>query len=76
MTSMSEDRKRKLQNVIKLPDLPDNERVQLLQFLADHYQAFGLDPGKRSETSLVEMVIDTGNAKPLRQPVRHMPFAV
>ena len=42
----------------------------------DHHQAFSIEDGKRGETDLVEMEIDTGESSPKSQKPRRMPFAV
>ena len=42
----------------------------LEEFLAEHHQAFSLDPGERGETDLIQMDIDTGDVSPRRKPVR------
>ena len=58
------------------PDLPESERKRLVKLLSDHHEVFALEDGERGETDLVEMQIDTGDARPIKQPVRRMPFAV
>ena len=47
-----------------------------MELLSDHHEVFALEGGERGETDLVEMKIDTGDAYPIKQPVRRMPFAV
>jgi hypothetical protein len=69
-------RKEKLREVLIEPDLPDNEKCALLDFLVAHHDAFSLEEGERGETDLIEMEIDTGDAAPKRQSPRRMPFAV
>ena len=50
--------------------------MQLLTYLADHHHMFSLEEGERGETGLVQMEIDTGDARPKKQQVRRMPPAV
>ena len=70
-------RKCKLLDMVGRPELLDEEQATCLEeFLAEHHQAFSLDPDERGETDLVQIEIDTGNASSKRQPVRRMPFAV
>ena len=59
----------------KIDTLP-HHKEQLLCLLTEHHSAFCLETGERGETDLVEFHIDTGNASPLRQHARRMPFAV
>ena len=58
------------------PDLPEEEKCALLDFLAAQSDVFSLEEGERGETDLIEMEIDTGGASPKRQPARRMPFSV
>ena len=70
-------RKQKLLEMVGRPELLNEEQATCLEeFLAEHHQAFSLDPEERGETDLVQIEIDTGDASPKRQPVRRMPFAV
>ena len=59
----------------KIDTIP-HHKEQLLCLLTEHHSAFSLETGERGETDLVEFHIDTGNASPLRQHARRMPFAV
>ena len=52
------------------------EKSKLLNFLEDHYEAFSLEDGECGETDLVELEIDTGDAKPKKQRMRRMAIAV
>lgn len=56
--------------------VPEQEREELLRLLREHHNTFSINEGERGETNLVEMEIDTGGAKPIRQRLRRMPFAV
>ena len=70
-------RTQKLLEIVGKSDLLSEEQTECLnQFLGEHHEAFSIDPGERGETSLVQMEVDTGDARPSRQPVRRMPFAV
>ena len=71
-----ECRRKKLLELLGDPDIPPEEKEQLLEFLASNHEAFSLEEGERGETDLVEMVIDTGDAPPLKQAARRMPFSV
>ena len=79
---MSEDhdhdqwRRRKLREMLTLPDLPAQERERLLDFLATLHHMFCLEVRERGETSMVRMDIDTGDSRPKRQAPRRMPFIV
>ena len=67
---------RKLESLLEEPQLPSQEKMQLLTFLADHHHMFSLEEGERGETGLVQMEIDTRDACPKKQQVRRMPPAV
>ena len=70
-------RKRRLLGTVGRPELLNDEQTACFEeFLAQHLQAFSLDPDERGETDLVQIKIDTGDASPKRLPVRRMPFAV
>jgi len=69
-------RRKKLLEQLEEPHLPESEKKQLRDFLADHHEAFSLEEGERGETDLIQMEIDTGDACPKKQPARRMPFAV
>ena len=57
-------------------NLPPEERERLHSFLLECHEAFSLEKSERGETDLVELQIDTGDASPIKQQVRRMPFAV
>ena len=59
-------RKQKLRSMLEGPDLPPADKTALLDFLAGNHHAFSLGEGKRGETDLIQMEIDTGNASPKR----------
>ena len=72
----SESRCRKIEEMVEFMGIAEVERIQLIELLKEHHAAFSLEDGERGETDLVEMEIDTGDAKPKRQRIRRMPFAV
>ena len=77
VTSLTaEERKRLLLETINLPNLPDAELDHLKDFLAEHHDVFSLEEGERGETGLTQLEIDTGDATPVKQPPRRMPFVV
>jgi len=65
-----------LMEALEEPDLPEEQRRMLLEFLADHHKAFCLEENECGETDLVQFEIDTSNAAPMKPPVRRMPFTV
>ena len=58
------------------PNLPELEKSQLMQLLQSYHEVFSLEEGERGQTDLVEMEIDTGSSRPIKQPPRRMPLAV
>ena len=44
--------------MLEEPDLPDEEKTTLLNFLLDHHHVFCLEEGARGKTDLVQMKID------------------
>ena len=77
VTSMKlDERKQLLLQMIKLPDLPPGEMDLLKELLIEHHDTFSVEEGERGETDLAKMEIDTGDASPVKQPPRRMPFAV
>ena len=58
-------RRRKLaEGIGSLGVLTPSQRERLLIFLQNHHSAFALEEHERGKTDLLEMDIDTGNAKP------------
>jgi len=45
------------------------------QLLCDHHDVFVLSEGERGETDLIQMDIETGDATPIRQHPRRMPYS-
>ena len=73
----AEERKRVLRELVPKPVSLDGEQLQNFnKFLESHHEAFSLEPQERGETHLVEMEISTGNAEPVKQGMRRMPFAI
>ena len=63
-------------DLIEEPNLPEEGRRTLLEFLANRHKAFCLEENERGETDLVQFEIETGGAAPKKLPVRRMPFTV
>ena len=61
------ERRLKLEELLEEPNLPQQEKLLLLNFLTDHHHVFCLERGERGETDLVLMEIDTRDARPKRQ---------
>ena len=76
-TTHEETHKQKLvQSVAEIGvNLPWQEKSKLYSLLCDYHDVFVLEEGERGETGLIQMNIDTGDATPRCQPVRHTPFA-
>jgi len=45
------------------------------QLLGDYHDVFILSDGKRGETDLIQMEIETGDARPIRQHPRRMLYS-
>ena len=71
-----EDRCQKIREMVEVTGITEVERSKLLKLLEEYNATFSLEDGERGETDLVEMEIDTTDAKPKRQCIRRMPFAV
>ena len=52
-----------------------SQRDELHCLLSEYHQTFSLEEDERGETDIVQLVIDTGDAPPQKQPVRRVPFA-
>ena len=48
----------------------------MTSLLEEYHDVFALEDGEREETDLVKFRIETGDASPIAQPVRRVPFAV
>jgi len=53
-----------------------DQMVLLRKLLEDYSDIFALDATELGSTNLVMHSIDTGDSPPIRQPVRHVPFAL
>lgn len=49
------------------PVLPPEERKVILEFIANNHEAFSVKEVERGETDLLEMTIDTGESRQLKQ---------
>ena len=74
---LSEQRKCRLQELFsRTCPLQGQEEDQLLSLLGEFHDVFALEDGKRGETHWIEMNINAGEAAPVRQSPRRVPFAV
>ena len=65
----------RLMELIAVPNLSDPDKTLLCKFLMDHNDVFALDETDRGETDLIQLEIDTGEAPPIKQSFRRMPYA-
>ena len=73
----SNERIKLLKKLVPMPNvLDENEEQEFCRFLESYHEVFSLEPQERGETGLVEMEINTGDAAPVKQGMRRMPFAV
>ena len=77
MESIQENQSRRgrFMELITVPNLPEPEKTLLCEFLMDHNDVFALDEIDRGETDLIQLEIDTGEAPPIKQSFRRMPYA-
>ena len=73
--SGDQGRRTRLMELISVPDLPDPDKASLCEFLMDHNDVFALDETDRGETDLIQLEIETGEAPPIKQSFRRMPYA-
>ena len=52
-----------------------DETNQVKTLLHEHHHAFALEEGEHGKTYLIQLSIETGDAHPIRQPLRRIPFA-
>ena len=70
-------RRQKLLEMVGSPEaLSDSQVQELHELLGGHHNAFCLEELERGETDILGMDIATGEARPVKQPARRMPFAV
>lgn len=76
-TTNLEARKQKLmQSVAEVGiNLSQQDRTKLYSLLCKYHDVFALEEGVQGETALVQIKIDTGDARPKLQPVWCTPFA-
>ena len=51
------------------------DETKLCELLSEYHDVFSLEEGERGQTDLIEFSIDTGDARPIRHPLRRTPFA-
>ena len=51
------------------------EDPELQEVILQYHHLFSVDEEERGEMDLVQLTIDTGEASPMKQPARHIPFA-
>ena len=51
-------------------------RTQIPGYATEYHDVIALEDGERGETGLVKLCIETGDATPIAQSVRRVPFAV
>ena len=51
------------------------QKDELHSLLSEYHQTFSLEEDERGETDIVQLIIDTGDAPPQKQPVRRVPVA-
>ena len=55
-------------------DLTDDQRYTVRDFLRQHYHAFALSNADLGTTEVVEHEIEVGNSRPIKEPLRRVPF--
>ena len=55
--------------------LQSHQKAQLRQVLIEYQHVFAKSKGDRGQTGIVKHGIDTGSARPIKQPPRRLPFA-
>ena len=61
---------------LRLEHLTQTQRQQIIRLLSSYADTFALNPSELGTTQLVTHSIDTGEHRPIRQPVRRTPFAL
>lgn len=51
------------------------DKTKLCELLSEYHDVFSLEEDERGQTDLIEFSIDTGDAHPIRHPLRRTPFA-
>ena len=68
-TDELKERKQRLASMLTVGD------PELQEVLLEYHHLFSLDEEERGETDIIQMNIDTGEAAPIKQPARRMPYA-
>ena len=78
VSELHEDRGTRLLQALDLSiaHLSPTQQHQLKDLLRSHSDVFALEAHELGTTNIVTHVIDTENHAPIRQPVRHTPFAL
>ena len=63
------ERKQRLVSMLTIGD------SDLQEVLLEYHHLFSVDEEERGETDLIQLSIDTGEASPIKQPARRMPYA-
>ena len=72
-----DDRQEKLQGRLSFGESVEDEARELfMRILLSEHQAFALSEQELEESDVVEHVIDTGNAKPVKTCPRRLPYAL
>ena len=69
------ERKRMIAETFSHIDLPSEQKDLMHQLLSNYHDVFILSDGERGETDLIQMEIETGDARPIRQHPRRMPYS-
>ncbi|MCG8624501.1 MAG: hypothetical protein MJE68_21220 [Proteobacteria bacterium] len=64
------------ESALKDPPLSESRKRLLTSLLEEYHDVFALEDGERGETDLVKLRIETGDASPIAQRIRRVPFAV
>ncbi len=72
------ERQVKLKEILKIehPELTKKQREVALELLLKHNDCFSLDPGELGTTKGIEVEIDTGDARPIRQAPRRIAYTI
>lgn len=61
---------------MKVDHLTPEQQLELTELVASYSDVFALDPSELGTTDATTHIIDTGDHRPIRQPVRRTPFAL
>ncbi|MCP4494753.1 MAG: RNA-directed DNA polymerase, partial [Gammaproteobacteria bacterium] len=65
-----------LQSVPFGPEATETEKTQVQEILADYNDVFAVEERELGDCNLIEVEIDTGDSKPIAQPLRRTPITV